>query len=95
MQFLVVLRRRTEAFSAEQFSALLEPEAQAARALYQDGFTRQIWSRGDEPGAVLLVEAADVEEVKRCLRSLPLYEQGMLETQVITQLNPYRGFAPR
>jgi hypothetical protein len=44
---------------------------------------------------VLLVEVADVEEVKRRLESLPLYKQGMLEAQVITQLNPYRGFAPR
>ena len=95
MQFLVVLRRRTEAFSAEQVSALLEPEAQAARALYQEGFTRQIWSRGDEPGAVELIEAADVEEVKQCLDSLPMYKRGMLVAQMIVPLTPYRGFAPR
>jgi muconolactone delta-isomerase len=95
MQFLVVLRRRTEAFSAEQVSELLEPEAQAARALYQEGFTRQIWSRGDEPGAVELIEAADVEEVERGLERLPMYMQGVLEAQMIIPLTPYRGFAPR
>jgi len=95
MQFLVVLRRKTEGFSAEQVSALLEPEAQAARALYQGGALRQIWSRGDEPGAVELIEAADVEEVERCLDTLPMYKQGMLEAQAIIPLIPYRGFAPR
>ena len=95
MQFLVVLRRRTEAFSTEQVSALLEPEAQAARALYQEGFTRQIWSRGDEPGAVELIEAADFEEAKRGLERLPMVKQGMLEVQAIIPLIPYRGFAPR
>jgi muconolactone delta-isomerase len=94
MQFLVVFRRRNEAFSAEQFAPLMDPEAKAARALYQDGFTRQIWSRGDEPGAVLLVEAADAEEVERRLQSLPLYNAGMLEATVITQLIPYRGITP-
>jgi muconolactone delta-isomerase len=95
MQFLVVLRRQTEGFSAEEISALLEPEAQAARALYQEGALRQIWSRGDEPGAVELIEAADVEEVKRRLDSLPMYKRGMLVAQMIIPLVPYRGFAPR
>jgi muconolactone delta-isomerase len=95
MQFLIVLRRVTEGFAPEQIEALLEPEAQAARGLYTEGFTRQIWSRGDIPGAVLLVEAADVEEVKRRLPELPFFKAGMLAVDVITQLKPYRGFAPR
>jgi muconolactone delta-isomerase len=95
MQFLVVLRRRTEAFSAEQVSALLEPEANAARTLYQEQFIRQIWGRGDEPGAVELIEAADLDEVERGLQRLPMYAQGLLEAQMIIPLAPYRGFAPR
>lgn len=94
MQFLVVARR-AEGFSAEEISALLEPEAQAARALYQEGVVRQIWSRGDEPGAVEVLEAADVEEVKRRLDSLPMFKRGMLVAQMIVPLIPYRGFAPR
>jgi len=94
MQFLVVVRR-PEGVTAEQCSPLLEPEAQAARALYAEGYTRQIWSRGDEPGAVSVVEAADIEEVKRRLDSLPMYKQGMLVAQAIIPLAPYRGFAPR
>jgi muconolactone delta-isomerase len=96
MQFLVVLRRVTEGFKPEQIEALLEPEANAARGLYTEGFTRQIWSRGpDAPGAVLVVEAADVAEVERRLPELPMFKAGMLATDLITQLKPYRGFAPR
>lgn len=95
MQFLILLRRRTEAFTPDQFAALMEPEAQAARSLYQDGFVRQIWSRGDEPGAVFVVEAADADEAKRRLNALPLYAAGMLEATSIVELKPYRGFAPR
>lgn len=95
MQFLIVLRRRTEAFTPDQFAALLEPEAQGARGLYQDGFVRQIWSRGDEPGAVFVVEAADAEEATRRLSALPLYAAGMLEATSVIELKPYRGFGPR
>jgi muconolactone delta-isomerase len=95
MQFLILLRRVTEGFAPEQIEALLEPEAQAARALYTEGYTRQIWSRGDVPGAVLLVEAADLDEVHRRLPELPLFKAGMLAVDAITQLKPYRGFAPR
>jgi muconolactone delta-isomerase len=93
MQFLIVLRRRSEAFTAEQMAPLLDAEASAARGMYQDGFTRQIWSRADEPGAVLLVEAADRAEVEQRLQTLPLFAAGMLEATTITQLIPYRGIA--
>jgi hypothetical protein len=44
---------------------------------------------------VELIEAADVEEVKRGLERLPMYRQGVLEAQMIIPLTPYRGFAPR
>jgi muconolactone delta-isomerase len=91
MQFLIVLRRRSEAFSDEQFAALADAEAAAARGLYAEGFTRQIWSRADEPGAVMLVEAADAEEAERRLQALPFYKAGMLERTTLTALIPYRG----
>ncbi len=95
MQFLIVSRRRTEAFSPEQIAPMLEPEAQAARAMYRDGFIRQIWHRGDEPGAVLLVEADSADAVKAKLADLPMYRAGMLEAVTIVPLKPYGGFAPR
>ena len=45
MQFMVVLRRRTETYSAEEFAPRLDEEAERARALYAQGVIRQIWSR--------------------------------------------------
>ncbi len=95
MQFLIVSRRRTEMFSQEQIAPMIEPEAQAARRMYQEGFIRQIWHRGDEPGAVLLVEGESTEAVKAKLASLPMYQAGMLEAVFIVPLKPYGGFAPR
>jgi muconolactone delta-isomerase len=92
MQILVVFRRRTERFSADQFAPMVESEVETARALYQDGFIRQIWHRGDEPGAILLLEADDLDTAK--LARLPMYEAGMLEIVLISRLKPYAGFGP-
>lgn len=95
MQFLTLSRRKTELYSPADFEARLEAEAERARALYAEGFIRQIWQRGDMLGACLLVEAPDEAIVRDRLRSLPLVEAGMLELTHIVPLSPYRGFFPR
>ncbi|WP_322023588.1 muconolactone Delta-isomerase family protein [Burkholderia sp. BCC1977] len=95
MQFLTLSRRRTEQFSDLAFQSRLEAEAQRARTLYSEGFIRQIWQRGDMPGACLLIEAEDEVKVREGLESLPLVAAGMLEITNIVPLSPYRGFGPR
>jgi muconolactone delta-isomerase len=95
MQFMALLRRVTERFGDADFAPLLEPEAERARTQYAEGFIRQIWSRGDVPGACLLIEAADEAEVRAGLATLPLFAAGMLELTSLLPLKPYRGFGPR
>ena len=95
MQFLAVLRRRTEQFSGEQFEPLLEPEAQAVRRLYIEGKIRSIWSRGDTPGGAMLLEADSPDEARATLESFPLVQAGMMDVQSVIPLRGYRGFAPR
>lgn len=94
MQFLALVRRRMDAFTAEQFAPHMEPEAEQARTLYAQGHLRAAYSRGDIPGAVLLLEAADAEDANRVVGTLPLVKLGMLEVTMLP-LNPYRGFGPR
>jgi hypothetical protein len=55
---------------------------------------RSAWSRGDVPGGVLLVEAADAAAAERAIASLPLVERDMTEREIIGLL-PYRGFVPK
>ena len=95
MQFMTVSRRRSELYTDADFAPRLEGEAERARALYIEGFIRQIWNRGDQSGACLLVEAESEEEVRTRLASLPLVAAGMLEVVCVIPLKPYRGFAPR
>ena len=93
MQFLTVSRRRTERFADADFAAHAEAERAQARALYAEGFIRQIWQRGDIPGACILVEADSEAHVRERLNTLPLYEAGMIEFSIIP-LKPYAGFSP-
>ena len=95
MQFLALLRRNTEQFTDADFAPLLPDEAQQRRRLYADGALRQIWSRGDTPGNVMLFEAADAGTVQAHLDALPLVKAGMMSIAPLVALQPYPGFGPR
>lgn len=95
MQFLVLTRRRLDAFPPEAWTPeLAEDESQRVRELYVAGAIRAIWRRKDMPGAALLFEAANEEEVRAAMASLPLAKRGMLEIVALAQLDPYPGFGP-
>ena len=91
MQFLALTRRRTESFSEDEFTSRVPAEVGRARALYADGFIRQVWHRADVPGACLLVEAQSEASVREKLGTLPFAEAGMLDI-IIVPLKPYAGF---
>ena len=94
MQFITVSRRRTEKFPDTAFAPLVPDETQQARALYAEGFLRQIWRRDDMPGACILWEADSEAHVRELLNRLPLFRAGMLEIVALIPLKPYPGFCP-
>ena len=95
MQFLTLSRRRTDAFPPEAFTAELNAqEGQRVKELYAEGILRQVWRRGDVPGATILWEAASEDEVREALGSLPILKAGMLEVAAVVPLEPYPGFGP-
>jgi len=91
MQFLSLSTRRTDRFSEAEFAELVEAEASRARELYAAGFIRQIWHRGDLPGACMVLEADSLDEARARLCSLPLIRAGMLDVSIVP-LVPYAGF---
>lgn len=93
MQFLSLSRRRTDAFPPEAFTPeLVAREAGRIRELYASGLLRQVWKRGDQPGAAIVWEAGGEAEVRAALESLPIYQAGMLEIVFVVALEPYPGF---
>jgi hypothetical protein len=95
MQFIAVIRRRAETYSDEDFAPVLEPEAEAIRRLYSQGVVRSIWSREDKPGAVVVLEAASLDEARAIVGGFPLAQREMLEVEELIPLRGYRGFGPR
>jgi muconolactone delta-isomerase len=95
MQFLSLSRRRTDAFPPEAFTAeLIAQESVRVKELYATGILRQIWKRGDTPGASILWEATSEDEVRTAVSSLPIFKAGMLELVILVPLEPYAGFGP-
>ena len=95
MQFLSVSRRLVDKFPASAFSTeLLGQETARVRELYAAGMLRQIWRRGDTPGAVILWESASQAETLNAIESLPLYQAGLLELVSLLPIEPYPGFGP-
>ena len=93
MQFLTLSRRRTAEFPPEAFTPdLVAREGQRVRQLYAFGILRQIWKRGDTPGASILWEADNEAAVRVAVASLPIYQAGMLELVALIPLEPYPGF---
>ena len=95
MQFLTLSRRRTDAFPPEAFTPeLIAAEAQRVKELYMTGALRQVWKRGDTPGAAIIWEATSEAEVREAVASLPIFKAGMLELSTLVPLEPYAGFGP-
>ena len=91
MQFLAVLKGRSDRFSDADFAALRSQEREQARALYAQGFIRQIWHRGDGGGACIVFEADSDTHVRALVNTLPFAKAEMLDILIIP-LKPYAGF---
>ena len=95
MQCMSLSRRRVDAFPPEAFTPdLVAAEGARVKELYAEGILRQIWSRGDTPGALILWEAASLDEVRAAVESLPIFKAGMLEIVALLPLKNYAGFFP-
>ncbi|MBD5635710.1 MAG: hypothetical protein IAI49_14660 [Candidatus Eremiobacteraeota bacterium] len=92
MQFIAITRRLTDRFSDAQFAEHLPAEGERARELYAEGTFRALYSRGDVPGAVILIEASGPDEATRIVETLPFAQHGLMEYEIVT-LKPYRVFA--
>jgi muconolactone delta-isomerase len=95
MQFLSLSRRLVDKFPPEAFTPeLMRLETARVRELYSAGTLRQIWKRGDIPGASILWEAASQAGVRDAIASLPIFQAGLLEIVALIPLEPYPGFGP-
>lgn len=81
MKVLVVCRPVAGA-DQSAFVALVTPERAALQELKARGTLVEAWSPGGRPGAVLVVEVADVEEARWVAGELPLVAAGLITTEL-------------
>ena len=89
MKVFVVATRNQER-PAEDFASLMDPEADHALKLYKEGFVREIYSRTDGKGALVVVEAENEKAALDKLLHLPLAKAGLLSFEAYGT-TAYRG----
>ncbi len=87
---VIVIAHRKEDAAPEEFAPLMEREANHALGLYRDQVIREIYSRADGKGAVVVLECADEADAARIVADLPLAKAGLLRFDIYATL-PYRG----
>ena len=90
MKFIAIVHRNAD-FSPEEFAPLLEAESRQALTLLKEEKLREIYSRADGKGAILVLEADDEAQARAYVETLPLMQKGMLRAE-IHGAKPYRAF---
>jgi muconolactone delta-isomerase len=89
---ILALEKEIPGVTEAQFRPHLKAEAAQVWELYQAGLIRELYFRQDWPGAVLVLECADVEAAHDVLNTLPLVEAGLIAFDLIP-LKAYPGFS--
>lgn len=77
---------------AEEFAPHLEAEAKVAMKMWAADEIRELYSREDGKGAVIVFEADGAEAADAHMKKLPLVQAGLL-TYELYPVKPYRGIA--
>ena len=89
MKVIVIATRKADA-TPEDFAPHLDAEANHALGLYRDEVVREIYSRADGKGAIVVLECDDEAHAARIMNDLPLARVGLLSFEIYGTA-PYRG----
>ena len=87
---IVAIAHRAEDRNPEDFTPHLAAETNHALRLFAEEKIREIYSRADRKGAVLVLEATDEAEAKHILDGLPMAKLGLIRFDFYGT-RPYRG----
>lgn len=87
---VIAIASRSESHAPEDFTPHLEAEATQALKLFAGEQFREIYSRTDGKGAIIVLEANDEDHARDILGTLPLAKLGMLNFEIYGT-KPYRG----
>jgi hypothetical protein len=85
----LLLLELAEGHGPAELAAHAVPENRAVWDLYAGGTVRGMHLRQGKPGAVLVLEVADVDEARRVAAGLPMVAAGLLAAEVVP-LAPFK-----
>ena len=88
---MIAIEKEVEGKKAKDFEPFLEDEAKKVWELHQRNDIREIYFRGDQKAAVLILECESVEKAEEILSQLPLVREKLIYFEIIP-LVPYPGF---
>ena len=88
---VLALGRDLPGLSKEDFQPHLKAETLRVIELYTAGILREIYFMEEAPNAVLILECENKTEATKCLDTLPLVKEKLIEFEIIP-LVPYPGF---
>ena len=90
---ILVMPKPIEGVSREELLQHAAAEVRAVWDLYEQGICRELYTRANEPGRVVLMfESASVEAAKEALATLPFAQLHLIEFDVIP-LAPFTGLS--
>ncbi len=87
---ILALDKTLPGVSMEHILPHLKKEAIHAWNMYKSGVYRELYMRGDRPGAAIILECNSMEDAKRELAELPLVKNNLVEFEII----PLQAFSP-
>ena len=88
---IIAIAHRSESHAPDDFTPHLDAEVDRALGLLGEEKIREIYSRADGKGAIIVLEADSEDQAREYLDSLPLAQRGMLSFEIYGT-KPYRGF---
>ncbi len=78
---IVIVTHRKEDCGPEEFEPFLLPEAKKGFDYMEADFFRELYSRRDGKGAVIVAEAESEEQASRLCAELPMVKAGLLRCE--------------
>ena len=78
---IIIITHRSEDHAAGDFEPLMTPQAKKGLEYLEDEFVRELYTRRDGKGAVLVAEADSEEEARALCAEFPLVKAGLLRCE--------------
>ncbi|MGD8306968.1 MAG: superoxide dismutase [Ignavibacteria bacterium] len=88
---ILAIEKENQGINQDEFKKYAEEEAVIVWKLYKTEKIREIYFRGDQDNAVIILECENVKEAEEILASLPFVKNKLIHFDFIP-LKPYPGF---